>query len=148
MCSVMLDVGWINQGNEDIDVEKKPAHGNSSRSCCTNSEVIRGVSSLVGKRGTPLRVFRPEFAGRNALRASKEITSPTLFLCVAANSLAAASTSSSIARVVRISKPPASRINHHTSIDFRMSGKHRSRGKEVLVFINKVKQVVWNRHSA
>src|SRR6266446_3216453 len=96
MCSVMLDVRWINQGNEDIDVEKKPTHGSSSRSCCTNSEVTRGVSALVGKRGTPLRVFRPESAGRNALRASKEITSPTLFLCVAANSLAAASTSSSI----------------------------------------------------
>src|ERR1035437_1618033 len=100
MCPVMLDVCRVNQRYEDIHVEKESTHGNSSRSCCTNSEVTRGVSGPTGNKGTPFRVFLVESAGRSALRASKEMTSPTLFLCVAANSLAAASTSSSIASVV------------------------------------------------
>jgi hypothetical protein len=60
---------------------------------------------------------RLECLGRIAVRASAEITSPTLFRSVAAISLAAARTSSSMARVVRKSsssaKHHASNIIHH-----------------------------------
>jgi len=48
----------------------------------------------------PFRVFLAGREDDNAFRASEEITSPMLFCCVSASSLAAISTSSSIARVV------------------------------------------------
>jgi len=102
MGPVVLNVRRINQGDQDIHIEQKPNQGNSSRSRCTSSEVTGGVPGRTGSRGTPLRVRLPDSAGRNACLASEEITAPTLFRSAAANSLAAASTSSSITRVVRI----------------------------------------------
>jgi hypothetical protein len=63
----------------------------------------------------PLRVAQLEGVGRNACRASAEITSPTLFFSAAAISLAAARTSSSMARVVRISAPFKENITHQSS---------------------------------
>jgi hypothetical protein len=77
----------VNQGDEHIDIEEKPIHGNSPPNCCTNSDVTRGVPGLTGSRGIPFRVFLPASAGHKARRARVEITSPTLFCCVAANSL-------------------------------------------------------------
>src|SRR5277367_3441212 len=32
VCTVMLNVTRINKGNQDVDVQKKPGHGSSSRS--------------------------------------------------------------------------------------------------------------------
>jgi hypothetical protein len=69
----------------------------------------------------PLRVFGRDALGRIACRASAEITSPTLFRSDAAISFAAARTSSSIARVVRI-RPS---IEHRKSIVVHR--KHRIR---------------------
>src|SRR6266700_385275 len=102
MGSVMLHVCRVNQRNQYIDIKEKSNHGNSSRSRCTNSDVTLGPSGLTGRRGTPFRDFLVGSGGRNARRTSVEITSPTLFLSVAAISLAAASTSSSMAKVVRM----------------------------------------------
>jgi len=59
----------------------------------------------------PLRVFRNRASDRSPFRASPEITSPTVAFCAFASSLAAASTSSSIDKVVRIRLY----IKHHTS---------------------------------
>ncbi|MGB6687149.1 MAG: hypothetical protein WBE76_04840 [Terracidiphilus sp.] len=80
----------------------------------TSSEVTRLLPGRTGSKGTPLRVFRSEGVGRKALRASEEITSPTLFPSVAAISFAAAKTSSSMARVVRMACPNGS-IKHQSS---------------------------------
>jgi hypothetical protein len=52
--------------------------------------------------GTPFRVFRLDAVGLRARLASEEITSPTDLRSLAAISLAALKTSSSITRVVRI----------------------------------------------
>jgi hypothetical protein len=99
--AIMSNMCRVNQGDEHIDIEEKPIHGNSLPNCCTNSDVTRGVPGLTGSRGIPFRVFLPASDGHKARRARVEITSPTLFCWVAANSLAAASTSSSMVRVVR-----------------------------------------------
>jgi len=99
---VMLHVGWVDQGDENIDIEQEASHGNSSWSWRTNSEVTRGAPGRTGSSGTPLRVQWLEGTGRIAFRASEQITSPTLLRWLAAISLAAARTSSSMARVVRI----------------------------------------------
>jgi hypothetical protein len=115
--SIMLNMCRVNPGDEHIDLEEKPIHGNSLPSCCTNSDVSRGVPGLTGSRGIPFRVFLPASDGHKARRARVEITSPTVFCWVAANSLAAASTSSSMVRVVRkwTISWRTSNINHHTS---------------------------------
>ena len=116
MCPVVLNMCRISQGDQHVHIEQEPSHGNSSRSRRTSSDVTRGLPGCKGKRGTPLRAFPRESAGRNARLASAEITSPTLFRCVAASSRAAANTSSSIARVVRIMDFSAtSRINNCAS---------------------------------
>jgi hypothetical protein len=62
----------------------------------------------------PFLVLRWDTAGVNARLASEEMTSPTDLRSVEAISLAALKTSSSITRVVRIGKPPAT-SKHHTS---------------------------------
>ena len=113
--AIMLNMCRVNQGDEHIDIEEKPIHGNSPPNCCTNSDVTRGVPGLTGSRGIPFRVFLPASDGHKARRARVEITSPTLFCCVAANSLAAASTSSSMVRVVRIVDHLLVNIQHQTS---------------------------------
>jgi hypothetical protein len=82
--------------------------------------VTRCPPDLARSNGTPFRVAFTVAGGCNALRASCEITSPTVFLCVAASSFAAASTSSSMESVVLKPYPSenqlyhqASRIKHH-----------------------------------
>jgi hypothetical protein len=62
-----------------------------------------------------LRVARLEGVGRIAARASAERTSPTLFRSLAAISLTAAKTSSSMARVVRIFGSFRENITHQSS---------------------------------
>jgi len=97
---VVLDVRRIDQRNENIHVEQKPAHNSSSSSCFTSSEVTRGAPGRTGSSRIPLRLFWPEPAGLKAVRASAEMTSPTVFDCEDAISLAAANMSSSMAKVV------------------------------------------------
>ncbi len=102
MCAVVLHMGGIDQSNQDVDVQKKLAHGSSSRNLCTNSELTRGAPLRSFKSGTPFRVLRAPSEGESARLASEEMTSPTDFFSCRAISLAALSTSSSIQRVVRI----------------------------------------------
>src|SRR3984957_4313505 len=104
MCLVMQDMRGVDQGDQHIYVQQEPYHGNSSRNLCTSSEVTREVFAWTGSSGTPFRVFRSISAGRSARRARAEMTSPTLLRSAAASSFAAASTSSSIAKVVRMAK--------------------------------------------
>jgi hypothetical protein len=66
-------------------------------------------------------VLNREGTGRNARRASEEITSPTGFRSMVASSLAAARTSSSMARVVLIFSLFLSL--HHASIITHLSEK-------------------------
>src|SRR5580704_1852922 len=75
---VMLHVGGVDEGDQYIDVEQKPGHGSSSWSWRTNSDVTRGAPGRTASSGMPLRVRRAGEAGRKAVRASDEITSPTL----------------------------------------------------------------------
>ena len=117
---VMPHVCWIDQRYQQVHVEKKATHGNSSRSCWTSSDVTRAAPGRTGSKAIPFRVLPSDSEGRNAVRASTEITSPTLFRCEAASSFAAARTSSSIASVVLIfSLPLTSIIIHQTSLSQR-----------------------------
>ncbi len=108
---VVPDMVPIDKGNEYIYVEEKSVHGRSSSSCRTNSVVIFFAPSRVGNSRIPFRVFLAGVEGDNALRASEEITSPTLFRCVSASSFAAMRTSSSIAKVV-LTDSSTKRITH------------------------------------
>ncbi len=110
---IVLDVGRIDERDQYIHVEEEPGHGSSSWSWRTSSEVTLDAPGRTESRGTPLRVPPLEGAGRSAVLASEEITSPTVFRSEAAISFAAERTSSSIARVVRNGHPP---LSHHASI--------------------------------
>src|SRR5215469_392409 len=99
----MLNVRWVDKRNQNIDIEQEPGHGNCSRSWCTNSEVTRGAPLRTLSSGTPFRVLVLDSPGESACLANEEITSPNVFFSIAAISLAALNTSSSITRVVRIS---------------------------------------------
>jgi hypothetical protein len=112
MRTVVLQVSGINQSNQDIHIQKKPAHGSSSRSRCTNSEVTRGAPLRVLRSGTPFLVFALVSEGESARLASEEITSPTDFFSISASSLAALSTSSSIASVVLITSNIIHQMRH------------------------------------
>ncbi len=114
MRPVVLHVSGVNQSNQNVHIQQKPDHGSSSRSRCTNSEVTRGAPFRIFRSGTPFRFLRALSEGERARLASEEITSPTDFFSFRAISLAALSTSSSIARVVRI-RHHASYIKHHAS---------------------------------
>lgn len=100
--TVMLHVNGVDQGDQDVHIQQKPGHGNSSRSLCTNSDVTRWAPRRTLSSGTPFRVLAFVSAGDNARLANEEITSPTDFFSIAASSFAALRTSSSIASVVRI----------------------------------------------
>jgi hypothetical protein len=115
MRAIMLNVCRIDQCDHNVDVKQIPFQSNSSWSWRTNSEVTLGAPGRTGSSGTPLRVARLDEVGRIDLRASAEITSPTLFRSVAAISLAAARTSSSIASVVRILGSLGENITHQSS---------------------------------
>jgi hypothetical protein len=100
--AVVQNVGRIDQGDQDVHVQKAPRHRSSSRSRCTSSEVTRGAPLRTLRSGTPFRVLALVSAGERARLANEEITSPTDICSTAAISLAALRTSSSIASVVRI----------------------------------------------
>lgn len=110
MCSIVLDVRWVNQSDQYIHVQQKPAHGSSSPRRCTSSDVTRCVSLRTLSRGTPFRVLAFVSGGESARRAKQEITSPTDFFSITAISFAALKTSSSITSVVRIAYHHASYI--------------------------------------
>jgi hypothetical protein len=97
-------MGWVDRHDQHIRVSQKSRHGNCSPNRCTSSEVTRGVPESTLSKSTPLCVFRPVSADRKARRANTEIASPRLLRSLVASSLAAASTPSSIARVVLIPK--------------------------------------------
>src|SRR5579872_713520 len=109
---VMLNVSRVDQSDQYVDIQKKPAQGNSSRSRWTNSEVTRSAPLRIGRSGTPLRVLEIDSPGDSARLAKDEITSPIDLFSIAAISLAALKISSSMTRVVRIASPI---IKHHTS---------------------------------
>ena len=111
MRAVVQQVTGIDQGNQNVYVEEELGQDNSSRSCCTKSDVTRGAPLRTLRRGTPFRVLALVSSGASARLAKEEITSPTDFLSTAAISLAALRTSSSITSVVRITCV----ITHHTS---------------------------------
>src|SRR5215472_7451142 len=96
----------IDQSNQNIDIEQEPGHRSSSRSWWTNSEVTRAAPLRTLRSGTPFRVLILDSPGESACRAREEITSPTVFFLIAAISLAALNTSSSITRVVRMVVTP------------------------------------------
>ena len=112
MRAVMLNVRGIDQGYQHIDIEQVTAQGSSSASSFTISDVTRWLSGRTLRSGIPFRVLPLGVAGRSALRASDEMTSPRLFRSVVASSLAAARTSSSMASVVRIANLLTSNILH------------------------------------
>src|SRR6516225_694410 len=104
---VVLHMGRIDQGYQNIDIKEEAGHGSFSRSCWTNSEVTRGAPFRTVRSGTPFRVLTLDSSGDSARLAKEEITSPTDFFSIAAISLAALNTSSSITRVVRMLDTPA-----------------------------------------
>jgi hypothetical protein len=99
---VRVNVVRVDERDQNIHVEQKRRHGNSLRSRFINSGVTGVVPGLAGSNGTPFRLEPVFTVGRNAWRASSEMTSPTLLCCRSAIPLAIASTSSSMASVVRI----------------------------------------------
>jgi hypothetical protein len=114
--AIVQHMSGIDQGDQNVYVEKKSGHGSSSRSCCTSSEVTRLVPLRSLSSGTPFRLLALLSSGDSARRANEEITSPTDFFSTTAISLAALSTSSSITSVVRIYCVLMHRsITHHTS---------------------------------
>jgi hypothetical protein len=64
--SVMLDMSWVGQHDEDVDIDQKPFQPNSSRNRFTSSDVTLAMPARTGKRGTPFRVFRRDSSGFNA----------------------------------------------------------------------------------
>jgi hypothetical protein len=114
---VVLDVCRINKGNEHVDVQQVDGHGSSSRSWLTSSGVTGVAPRRLASSGTPFRSVRP---GRVPLArpclASVEITSPTLLWSRSARCLAAARTSSSMARVVRTVRLLMQCIIHQASL--------------------------------
>src|SRR3989338_11218578 len=117
MRRVVLDMRGVNQRDEHVYVEQESHPGNSSRNWFTSSGVTAAAPARTGSRGTPLRALPFCALGRSAFRVSSEITSPILLCCNAARLFAAASTSSSMERVVRILHlmKLTSNITHHTS---------------------------------
>ena len=114
--AIMKHMSGIDQGDQYVHIEKKPRHGNSSRSCCTSSEVTRVAPFRSLRRGTPFRLLALLSGGDRARRAKEEITSPIDLFSYVAISFAALSTSSSITSVVRIGIcGHASNINHQSS---------------------------------
>jgi anti-sigma B factor antagonist len=137
---VVLNMSWVDQRDEDIDIEQEPFQRSSSRNWRTSSDVTLLVPGRTGKRGTPFRVWRRDSSGFNPSLAREEITSPTVLSCAAAISFAALSTSSSMERVVRITTPLASNIIHQMptkSVDvmnfMRLSSMKAARGGRCLV---------------
>jgi hypothetical protein len=110
---IVTHMGRIDQCNQHICIQQKRRHTPSSRSWFTNSDVTGVASGRHGSSGMPLRMSVALADGErcSACRASVEIAAPTLMRCRAAIPLAATSTSSSIASVVRLHP----RIGHHAS---------------------------------
>jgi hypothetical protein len=116
---VVSNMSRINQSDQDVDVEQK-RHGDSSRMALTVSSVTTAWPASRGSNGIPLRVVWDR--GRcKARRARSDTTSPMLRFCWRAMALAAMSTSSSMANVVRTSTL-FQNISHQTSINRFGSG--------------------------
>ncbi len=121
MRKIVVEMIAVNQGNQDIDVEKI-AHSSSSRSRLTSSIVITAGFSRAGKSWMPLRNSTgcPWLADAwIALRASSEMIWPMLARSCSALARAKARMSSSMSSVVRMLrayriKHQASSIKHHS----------------------------------
>jgi hypothetical protein len=109
VCAVVLHMCRVDQSDQYVYVKKIASHGSSSRSRCTSSDVTLRPPLCTFRSRMPFRVLSFVSTGESARLANEEITSPTDFCSIAASSLAALSTSSSIASVVRIV------LRHHAS---------------------------------
>ena len=114
----MLDVYWIDQGDQCVDIKQVDRHCFLSRNRFTRSSVAGVASFRFGSSCTPLRTagaLRDAPPCRPCL-AKAEMTSPMLLLWRSAKCLAATKTSSSIAKVVRMRRTGVSSdAEHHAS---------------------------------
>src|SRR4030067_579457 len=115
MRRIVLNMRGIDQRDQHIHIGQENHPGNSSRNRFNNSGVTAVAPARTGSKGTPLRALPPGILGRSACRVSSEMTSPTLLCCREAKPLAAARTSSSMDRVVRILYLLKDCIKHHAS---------------------------------
>src|SRR5688572_7915932 len=97
---LVVDVSRIEEGHQDIHVEKCDTHA-SSRKPFTIWRSGFGAPALGTKSRTPLRSFTGATVARDC-RASCEMTSPSVTPLCRANCLAVATKSSSSSTVVRI----------------------------------------------
>src|SRR5476649_869829 len=107
----MMDVSFVKQRQQHVDVQKRHRHQRSSSiQRLTSAVVITGEPGCRWMIGTPLRTlyFR---GGQSALRANSDRIWPAVFLRISASSFAACSTSSSMSRVVLMYRI----IKHHAS---------------------------------
>jgi len=120
MRRLMMEVLGIEERHRDVDIEQRDLAHVSSRKRFTRSMVgCRLPGGRRGMRGTPLRTARADRRW-SPLRARSESTLPIVDRRLAASSLAACSTSSSMSTVVRMTVE--SRITHQTSMRVRRGG--------------------------
>lgn len=113
MSRFVMNVIWVKERDEDVDVEERPSAHGSSRSLLTRAIVGFGLPGGRRRRsGTPLRM-RGGSVGSSALRASSESTLPAVAPRFDAMSLTAWRMSSSMSSVVRT--PQSSHIKHQMS---------------------------------
>lgn len=113
---------WSSQRDQDIDVEQVGWHHDSSSALLTISLVSLGASSGTSKAGNS-SVFR--WGGTSPREASSEMTDPSERRSVSAMALAAASTLSSMSRVVLMPTTIHHRIT--TSRNLQPAGPVRDR---------------------
>lgn len=144
----MSDVAGVDQCDQDVDIEQK-GQGSSSRSRLTISNVTGLASAFAGKRGMPCRlaVGMERWSER---RASSDRISPIGRFSRSAIAFAAASTSSSMVRVVRTASFP--NINHQSSsiilvlaLCDQYAGSHSPPGPSSLAFLTRRHRIA-SRH--
>ena len=108
----VMNVRALEERDEDVHIQQdRRPQQSSSRSLLTISIVIGGEpGALGGSKGTPFRIVTFGLAGDRAFLTRSETTLPIDVPWVAAISLAACSTSSSMSSVVRTRQHHASRI--------------------------------------
>src|ERR1039458_2845406 len=96
----VIDVGRVEEGHQNIHVEKGDPHS-SSRNRFTNSRSGLGLPGIGVKSRIPLRYLGGALAASD-WRASSEMTCPSVTPCCRASCFAVLTRSSSSSRVVRI----------------------------------------------
>jgi hypothetical protein len=91
MSTVMPNMGWVNQGEQHIDIEEK-SHGSSSRSALTISSVtmtpglplvisgLRLDSGVADRQGPASAEPDVNFKGRSRCRSSGKIKIDSIFV--------------------------------------------------------------------